>query len=250
MLFRTFIAFCICANLSLSDCTTVHALSYLEYLATNKVSSNMLANHVSAIKAYFTMLDLNYVIWEHPNIRYFQKSIRINRPLAIASRNIIDLLTLASMVDICNTLYMGTVYKTVFLLAFFGFLSLSNIAPHSISDFDVTRHLTAGDLIFTKKYLKVILKWSKTLQTHNEVHLLTLPRVKTSSLCPYRACRQALQLYSPTNDQPLFQFKSILGWVPLTDTRIRKMLAKINVKLGLAPSHFSCLLKVWCHPSI
>ena len=128
------------------------------------------------------------------------------------------------------------VFKTVFLLAFFGFLRLSNIIPHSLSTFDPSKHLTAGDLIFTKK---VVIKWSKTIQTRDRVHLLSLPRILGSNLCPYKACRSALKLYSPANHDPLFQFPVADKWQVLTDTRIRKCLSKINLRMGLTCNYYT-----------
>ena len=58
-------------------------LSYLEYLVRYKMSSNMLANHVSVVRANFVFRGLNFSIWAHPNIKYFQKSVRTNRHLAV-----------------------------------------------------------------------------------------------------------------------------------------------------------------------
>ena len=124
----------------------------------------------------------------------------------------------------------------MFLLAFFGFLQLSN---HSLTSFDPSRYLCACDLMFAKHFLKVILKWSKTIQDRNKVYLLTLPRVLGSNLCPYVACKQAIRLYLPGPNDPLFQIKSGVIWQVLTDTRIRKFLAKINLKLGLPKTYYT-----------
>ena len=87
--------------------------------------------------------------------------------------------------------------------------------------------------------MKIILKWSKTIQSRDKVHLLTLPRVKGSKLCPFNACRQALSLYSPMGNDPLFQYKVGSVWLVLTDTRIRKCLSKINMNMGLPKNYFT-----------
>ena len=54
------------------------------------------------------------------------------------------------------------VYRAVFLTGFFAFFRLSNLAPHSLSSFDPSRHLTGHDVFFTKKISKLLIKWSKT----------------------------------------------------------------------------------------
>ena len=58
MLFRSFVAFCVSAELNIFKLNQMHVLSYLEYLVTHGVSEHMLANHISACKAKFTMYGL------------------------------------------------------------------------------------------------------------------------------------------------------------------------------------------------
>ena len=48
-----------------------------------------------------------------------------------------------------------------------------------------------------------------------------------------------MSLYSPAINDPLFQYKVNSVWITLTDTRIRKCLSKINVKMGLPKNYFT-----------
>ena len=139
----------------------------------------MLANYVSAIKAMFILFHLDYHILKDPQIKYVIKSVRINRPLSFFRRNIMDLHTLRNLVPLYDHSYIGIIYKAVFLTAFYGFLRLSNLALHSHHTFDPSRHITEGNVIFAKKLVKIILKWSKTNQNRNNIHVLSLPNRKT-----------------------------------------------------------------------
>ena len=121
----------------------------------------MICNYASAIKANFVVYDLPFQICEHPKIKYFIKSLKINRPLSITHHNIVDIPMLRHMCDVALTLPGGQIYKAIILMDFFAFLHLSNLCPHSITSFDPSRHLTGADLVFTKQYVKV--KWSKTM---------------------------------------------------------------------------------------
>ena len=42
-----------------------------------------------------------------------------------------------------------------------------------------------------------------------------------------------------SSSSSLFQIYTINGWVTLIDSRVRKVLSKINVALGLHPNHFT-----------
>ena len=127
----------------------------------------------------------------------------------------------------------------MFLTGFFGFLRLSNLSPHSAATFDPTRHLTGSDVFFTKNFVKLLIKWSKTIQTRDRVEILTLPRLMDPELCPRLALKALFDLYHMSSSSSLFQIFTRNGWVTLTDSRVRKVLSKFNVSLGLHPNHFT-----------
>ena len=156
-----FIAFCACTKINMFNLSEFHLLSFLEYLVTNGVSVSMLPNYISAAKANFTRFALSFTLWDHPNIKYFLHSIKINRPFKVVKCHVMDLKTLQRLIQKCDLIPFGIVYGAVFLVAYFGFLCLWNIAPHDIAAFDSSHHLTAGDIIFTKEFLKLVIKWSK-----------------------------------------------------------------------------------------
>ena len=147
MLFRSFVAFCLFAKVSLENTSVSAALSYLEFLVENEVSVNMVKNHISAIRAMSIVYDLQFSSWDHPKVRYFVKALKLHRPMVLTKRNIIDIGTLKRMVALCQQFPNAEVYKAVFLTAFFGFFRLSNLAPHAIVEFDSTRYFTGGCIL-------------------------------------------------------------------------------------------------------
>ena len=115
------------------------------------------------------------------------------------------------------------------------FLRISNLAPNSLSTFDSSRHLTPADVSIYEHNMKLRLKWSQTMQNRDKVHIVTLPRVKSSPLYPVKALQRAIADYSPLMNEPLFQINTSMGWVVVKENRIRKFLAKIIKKLGFPP---------------
>ena len=97
LLFRNFVGFCVCCSINVSTASLDEVMAYLEYLVENGVSANMLANNVSALKAHFVMLGLGYLL-EHPRVRYFVKSVKINRLLCPVHRNTMSLDTLTALI--------------------------------------------------------------------------------------------------------------------------------------------------------
>ena len=74
------------------------------------------------------------------------------------------------------------------------------------------------------------------MQTRDKVQCPSLPKIKNKLLCPYTALKALLKLYPMSSSTSLFQIKTDQGWIPLTDSRVRKTLQSINVVLGLSPS--------------
>ena len=131
LMFRNFVGFCQCSKISWQEISIDIILAYLEYLVENKVSMAMIANNISAIKANFTVYGLEYTLLDHPRVRYFIKAIQINRPLSIPKRNIMSIKDLEWLSTLCDQFACGPVFRAVFLLGFFAFLRISNVAPHA-----------------------------------------------------------------------------------------------------------------------
>ena len=91
----------------------------------------MLANNISALKTSFIMYELQFSLFDHPRVPYFVKALKINRPLSLVTRNIMSLQQLQQLVQLCDLEPDGLVFKSIFLMAFWGFLIISNLAPHA-----------------------------------------------------------------------------------------------------------------------
>ena len=161
----------------------------------------------------------------------YSKAIRRQAPLNPHLKTIIDIEMLSHIALQCDRMYMGTIFKAVFLTAFFSFLRISNLVPHSISTFDHMRQLARGDVIFAPPGAHLIVKWSKTLQFRDKVKVLKIPSLGSSRLYPVAALKAMLKLCQGEK-LPLFQIKCFGNWVPLTDTRLRKFLSKVIKNLG------------------
>ena len=238
-MFRTFIAFCIITKCALFQVNVRVILSFMECLVKNSCSPCMVANYVSAIRASFVLYELPHHILDHPRVKYFFKSLRINRPVVVIPHNIITTSRLIDISVACDLLTFPQVFRAAFLLGFFAFLRLSNLVPHAVAEFDHTRHLAGNDIFFTHKYVKIMIKWSKTMQSRDRVQCVTIPKLKNKVICPYRALKQLFKLYPMSGTSPLFQVSTANGLVPLSDSKVRKALKMINIHLGLRPNFFT-----------
>ena len=92
-----------------------------------------------------------------PRITYYQKALIMDKPFKVKINPIIDIPLLSRIVTLCDTLYLGQVYKAAYLIAFFSFLQISNLVPHKVSSYFPLKQLSRADVIFG-------LPGSKTMQ--------------------------------------------------------------------------------------
>ena len=208
--------------------TTLRLLCFLECLQYNKVKQPQMANYLSAIKTKFLIFGLDVACFSDHRLRYYQKAVQVHSPLNVKLKSIIDIPLLRRIVYQCDFTYMGQIFKALYLLSFY-----------TIAQFSPLKHLARGDVILRPDKIVVILKWSKTMQTNNQIKLITVPRIPNSSICPVVAIKNLLDLTPRGANLPLFQFKVAQTWVPLTDNRVRRHLAMILAKLRLNQSGFT-----------
>ena len=163
----------------------------------------------------------------HRLVSDYLRSISINTRFAPTPRGIFDLTTLASISQACDILVDPLLFWAIFLLAFFAFLRMSNIAPHSRFKFDSYNHFLRQDIIFI-----ILIKWTKTLQDSSAHHFVQIPALKNVALCPVLALKKLLDFRPFPPSSPLF-IHPFTPFHPVIDTTIRDALRKVLVHIGI-----------------
>ena len=116
-------------------------LCFLECLNYNGVKHSQMANYLSAIKTQFLLCGLDVASFSDARLKFYQKAVQRQAPLSIKLNKLIDISLLNDIVEQCNYMYMGQVFKALYLLSFYSFLRLSNLVPHAIAKFSPLKHL-------------------------------------------------------------------------------------------------------------
>ena len=117
-MFRNFIAFSILAKFQLHSISSHSLLGFLEFLASNNLSHSAISHYISAIKTKLSMYGLDVSPFSDPRIRYFNKAIARAAPFKVSLKPIIDIPLLTDMAVVCDSMFMGFVYKAAILLSF------------------------------------------------------------------------------------------------------------------------------------
>ena len=238
--FRLFVAYCCFIGIHLQNVTPLIAISFLEFLVENNLSHSAISNYVSTVKANLALHGLPSYSFQDPRIAYFQRSLSLHKTLSPVVKKIIDIPLLTAIISICDIMWMGQIFKALYLTAFFSFLRVSNLVPHSVKTFSPMEQMSRGDVFFATPGIHLLIKWSKTIQTRDTIRMLKIPSLGSSPLCPVQAIKNLLLITRGTENSPLFQVKNeAVQWVPLTDSKVRRNFIQILTRLGLEHSGIS-----------
>ena len=207
-------------------------LAFLEYLYSNNLSHRVILNYLSSLKIFAKQYHWDQSIFDHHLLHSYLRSISINSSFHPTPRGIFDIRTLALISSTCHILDDPPLYRAAFLVSFFAFLRMSNVAPHSKFKFDPNKHLLRQDVIFQPPGAHILIKWTKTLQDNSSHHLVQIPALTNHILCPVRALHQLLDSRPLPPISPLFVHKSP-PYHPVIDTTLRDGLRRVLTHLGI-----------------
>ena len=213
-MFQDSLGFLVASGLSLGQVNIYILLAFLEYLHSNALTATNICNYLAGIRAFFILHGLPTDIFQDHRIQMFVKSLKINTPLMIKSNPVFSTDMLTHIVLQSQKFEFSHIFTPLYLLAFYSFLRLSNIVPHSFMSFDVSRHLARGDVIFAQTSAVVILKWSKTNQLRNKVNYVTIPVVPHSLLCPVVALKTMIQKFLLEKMTLCLSYPSVASFCP------------------------------------
>ena len=234
--FKAFVAFSLHFSSPLSHLSSL--LAFLELLAQNGSKAHTLSSYVSSISHFFKLYDIPSSHLTHRKVLLLIKSVSINSPYSPSYKAILTIPTLSSLILACDSLSYAPVYKAAFLLAFFTFLRLSNIAPSSSSSFDPSRHILRSDIVFGPPGAHIIIKWAKVMQASNKVHVVQIPSLPSSPLCPVKAIKNLLAFVPASKHYPLFLIPKASGLSILTPSMLSSTLSRLLQSLKLDPSAY------------
>ena len=133
----------------------------------------------------------------------------------------------------CDLLFWATC-----LLAFFSLLRKSNLLPASPGKFSPLRHPCRGDLTLASRGLALRVKYSKTLQFRERIHLVPLPYLQGHPLCPVTALI-ALLCYQPRQLSHVSPLLTLPSGQLLTQAAFQARLRAILQSCGLDATSYS-----------
>ena len=216
------------------EISAYNLLIFMEVLATNGLSPKVIKNYFSSICSMAPFFNFDTGALAHPAVHRYIRSLSITSPFRPTPRGIFCIRTMYDISRACDFLPDPPLFRAIFLVAFYAFFRLSNIAPHSARQFSKDKHFLRQDLIFAPPGAHLLVKWTKTLQDGNTSHMIQIPQIENFFLCPIRALRTLLQSRPLPPSAPLFACKAP-PHVQIIDTHVRDSLRQVLSILNISP---------------
>ena len=144
---KDFLSFLASLGLPLHQVNSSTLLCYMEYVIQNGYSNINIANNMAAVKSKSLVYGQNIFHFSDKG-SLFLKSIGNNAQRSPPVKSLIDVEVLSNILQDTRAFPYAVVYQSFYLFCFFSFLRISNILPHIIASFDLSRHLSRDDVIF------------------------------------------------------------------------------------------------------
>ena len=169
-------------------------------------SAKSVKNYLSAVSLYHNLLGLPANNLDNFQYQTMRGALSLTMRHSPLQRLAIGPSLLAQICHVCHYLSTpGLVFKVAFLLAFYGFLRQSNLAPHCRNGFNASRHTTRGDILIQAPGLVVLLKWTKThqaTQTPTAIPIPTIPGHALDPVAAYQAMVARVPTWHPSDPLP------------------------------------------------
>ena len=242
---RSYVAFCL--NYQIDDLApTAQQLSaYVEFLLHSGISPTTVPNFLAGIKHYLQAAGMDVSPLTSYTLSLTLRSLRIDYTQTPNKKEGLTLNQVRRLVDYCGAKgLIGYTLKLAILLAFFGLLRISNLAPITASSFDPQRDSTQADLFIAEPGLQYAQRWAKNRQhpqAPGDIPHIPLVRLPGEPLDPVQALLD-LQNMTPAalcQDPMLLVPTADGGYYPLDQRRLRAEFRQALIACDLDPRQYT-----------
>ena len=208
--------------------------SYASFLSCRTSSFAYILNHLNAICLLLLSSSFDVALTKKGLKRLLGTVSRQKHPITPAM-----LLSFRQHLDLTSPHQAGI--WTLFTVAFFSFLRKSNLVATLSTTFNPTQQLTREDMKFTDSGIILHIRWSKTRQHKEGLHIIPLPSIPHSPLCTVLGIRHYFALVPAPPTAPFFCSPTNDGssLAPITAHQFSATIKRLVSGLGLDPSNYS-----------
>ena len=242
---RAYVAFCLSYQLDDLTPTAHHLSAYVEFLLHSGISPSTVPNFLAGIKHYLQATGMDASALSSYTLGLTLRSLRIDYTQVPHRKEGLTLTQVRRLVNYCDMKgLIGYTLKLAILLAFFGLLRISNLAPVTISSFNPLRDSTRDDLFIAPPGLQFAQRWAKNRQqptAPTDTPHIPLMHLPGDPLDPVQALLNLHNLTpSALPQEPMLLIPTADGhYYPLDQHRLRAEFRQALIACNLDPRQYT-----------
>jgi len=213
---------------------------YAVFLARTFRSPHSVSNYISGVRTVMVLLDLPISAFESPSLKLTLKGvsrIKQHKPKRAAPITPDILYRMSSVLDL--TIEFNVVTWALFLIAFFTMSRKSNLV-YTVGQ-KLNHHVKRRDIKVKNDVLFIRFRSSKTNQDGSKHHIVPVPSITGSVLCPVNAYKNMCnRVKVPNENCPAFSYHSARDkLIPFSYKDYMFSLKALCVQVGLKSEKYS-----------
>jgi integrase len=224
--------FCIFFEIEVKSINSFNILAFIEFLIESQLSVPTVKNYISSLKSRFKALGVRVAAFESPRVALVLTALEKNKKYVPKPKPVITPAQFHNLFLTAEVLGLKRFFRIAILLAYMGFMRISNLAPKSPASFDILRDIRRGDVKLTAQGITVFLRCTKTLQKFNQSASIPLHSISGSQLCPKKNFMELQAAYPVKANDPLLSYYSGSHLYVITQTQLRPCFSNLIQKLN------------------
>jgi integrase len=233
----TLALFCMFFDVNFPKISIHTLLSFIVFLADNKLAVATVRNYVSSIKTRFKVLSISVEIFESPHVTLMFTSLSKSQVVTAPYKPNFSPTQFVSLANRVLMLPLGPLYHTAFVFAFLGLFRISNLAPASRPALSVFKGLRRKDVSILNYTISIFIRWTKTLQKYRQTARITLFQIPGSSVCPLKSFSRLVRMFPALPDDPLLSYRVQGKLIFVTQAELRRVLKQSLIPLNLSSGY-------------
>lgn len=207
---------------------------FLDYLCRQGYAPKVVLSHLSSIKAYHRVMELDFPAQKSPLLIDMVRAIPLTVRRKTKQKRALSHEEVGRLCNECDTRPDRDWLKVAITFAYVGFLRQSNLALPDDEPFDASRHTQVGDVQPMGDAIAMAVKWTKTLQDGSTADSVPMANMKGDPANPvaawyrYKLARPGLLPSDPllmALDPPVLR--------PVSLSQLREAFAEVAAATGL-----------------
>lgn len=228
-----YLAFCRRAKVDPYKAHYQDVCAYVEYLTEHINAPSTIRNKISQVRVHLALAESSVEQINHPRVARALEALDRDKSYVPRTKSPLEPIQFYQIIANIPLDPIGYMVRAALLTIYFGALRQSELLPRTVKTWNPMLQPSLEDLVVTQHTCTITIKTGKNMQRVGQYREIVIERASNPVVCPVRAIQTAL-CYNGGHAarDPIFSLPGTC--VPLTSTKVTKIMHQVMTDVGLA----------------